>query len=597
MVIFNFHDKNIAVSFNQEPQFSQVVSLLKRNKCTYLPKERIWVFPPYKYDEIKYALEDITIVNDDQIDLDILDNLQAGECDLEIEKIRRIPDYSLLTYPPIKGKAPNENFQKNAISKCINSSRRAEFLGMGSGKSYITSAIIAHRLLKYRDCGKVLLLTTSIGVRNLYYELLKFIKGLDENKVVIADKKNRTPFNDGVDIVIASYSTFRLICNSYKEIKKIKVKQPKKPFLPLKEWSKGEDLMLILDESHCIANQSSQQGYFVHLHSSEFRYRYLFSGTPADQPQKLYNQYTTLSPWLTWNLSFTQWKDKMAYLGDRYSPYSIREWKKEELEKQNQRFTEKFGEYFKTTDLVDLPNYNEKKIYLTMNKQHRKIYESLVQNDLVDIKNSREVVNRFPYMCLALDCPPLLDKHREKLDKTLNKLLDNFNSNILEKIHAIEDILSDHEDDKIIIWAIHPATIRMLGDKFSKYNPICITGETPQDERFSLVEEFKKGDHQILIANIACLNTSVTILEAKVQIYVERGFSFSQYEQSTQRAYRIGQDKDIISYILIYDKSLDVLVDKNLSSKGSLVNGLCSKSFITQDEWIKIFNCTEKDTF
>ena len=597
MVLFSIHNKEIAVGIFNEPQFSEVVAILKNHKCTYNPKERLWTFPAYKYNDIKTNLEDITVINDDAILATDMDNLIAGECDLEVEKVRRIPDYSILNFPPIKGKTPNENFQKRAISNCINFSRRAEFLGMGSGKSYIASAIIAHRLLKYKDCGKVLFLTTSIGVRNLYYELIKFIKDIDKSRICVADKNNRTPFTDEADIVIASYNTFRLICNTYKEQKRVNSKTPKKPFLPLKEWAGGEELMLILDESHCIANQTSQQGYYVWLHSGMFKYRYLFSGTPADKPEKLYNQYTTLSPWLTWNLSFTQWKDKMAILGDRFSPYAIKEWKIEELEKQNKRFTEKFGEYFKTTDLVDLPNYNEKKIYLEMSPAHRKIYEGLVESDLGNLKTSRDIINRFPYMCLGLDCPPLLDKHRDKFDTKLNRLLDKFNVNQLEKVKAIEDIISDHSDEKIIIWAIHPATIKMLGDKLSKHNPICITGETEQEERFSLVEEFKKGDHQLLIANIACLNTSVTILESHVQIYVERGFSFSQYEQSTQRSYRIGQEKDVVSYILIYNRSLDVLVDKNLMSKGSLVDGLCSKNFISQDEWIKIFNCTENDEF
>ena len=125
--------------------------------------------------------------------------------------------------------------------------------------------------------------------------------------------------------------------------------------------------------------------------------------------------------------------------------------------------------------------------------------------------------------------------------------------------------------------------------------PVIITGDIPQEERFELVNQFKTGDHKLLIANITTLNTSATITEATYQIYVERGFTYTQYEQSTRRIYRAGQDKDVKSYILIYDESLDVMLDKNLSSKGLLVEGLMKKDFLTGKQWITLFNAKESD--
>ena len=108
-----------------------------------------------------------------------------------------------------------------------------------------------------------------------------------------------------------------------------------------------------------------------------------------------------------------------------------------------------------------------------------------------------------------------------------------------------------------------------------------------------MIEEFKKNDHKLLVANITTLNTSVTILEAHVTVYFERGFNYTEYSQSKNRNYRIGQDSDIASYILVYNNSLDVLLSKNLETKGKLVEGLCSKDFLSQEDWVTIFNCNE----
>lgn len=599
MITLLIKDKSLCVNISSTDysSFSDAIKVLKNNKFRYDASLKSWLGPWFKFEEIKSRLEDFDVIDNRVKDKELIE-LKAGEKEQFSESTRRIPDYSLMNYGPITGKEPHENFQKIAITKGINKSSYCYFYGQGSGKSYIAAAIIAHRKYKYKDCNKVVFITTNIGVRNLYHELFKFIKDLDPNKVRIADKNYRNPFDDpNIDIVITSYNGWRLICDYYLKKLKITSKNPRKSFLPLKQWANNERLMLILDESHCIANPTSKQSHLIALHSPLFTYRYEFSGTPADKPEKLWQQYNVIDPYLVYNLNFTEWKDKMAYLGDRFSRYSIREWKKDELEDQNQRFLNSYGEYYKTTDLVDLPEYNEKTIYIPMSKNHRKIYEEVIIQDLGVQRDTRGYVNRFPYMMLSVDEPELLKKHSDAFNEKLNERINNFDDRDLEKFNALEDIIEDHKGEKIIVWILHPLTAQKTCEKFKNLNPICIIGETKQEERFKLVEEFKTGDHKLLVANITTLNTSVTILEAKVSVYFERGYNYTEFAQSQNRNYRIGQDKDITSYILVYDRSLDCLLNKNLRSKGTLVEGLCSRDFLTQDEWKTIFNCTENDEF
>lgn len=577
--------------------FNQVTGALRSEKFRYNSQTRSWIGAVTKYSSIKDRLEEYDVLVD-KVDPKMLQCLPGSKPEQKYSNERRIPDFNLMSFGPIEGKHPYEDFQRKAIVKGINTNRYCYFYGMGSGKSYIASAIIAHRLYKYHDCAKVLLVTTNIGVRNLYHELFKFIKDLDPSKVAIANKDNRAAFDDkDIDIVVTSYSSMRLICDYYKKKCKIASKSPRKPYLPIDEWSDGKGAMLILDESHNVANPTSLQTKCIALHAGLFEYRYLFSGTPADKPEKQWQQFNIVDPWLVYNLSFSEWKDQMAYLGDRFSMYAIRGWKEEELKKQNERFLASYGEYYKTTDLVDLPDYHEKTIYVNMSPKHRKIYESVVMQDLSVQRAVRDVVNRFPYMCLAADDPSLLLKHSEKFDSWLNHALDTFNPKELEKYNALADIVADNPNEKIIVWVIHPSTAHRICDRFKDLNPICITGDTDQQTRFDLVEEFKKGDHRMLVANITTLNTSVTILEAHISVYFERSYNYTEYSQSQNRNYRIGQDHEITSYILVYNNSLDVLLSKNLDSKGLLVKGLCAKDFLSQEDWVKVFNCSENDSF
>ena len=597
MVKFSFDGKNLNISNNNRDYalFNTINSALKTKfHCRWNQATKSWVTSPFKLDELIEYFEELDTI-EDTVDREQMASLTEGTPEQEILKTRRIPDYSLLNFPPMKGKHPYENFQHLGILTGITRSRYFYAWDMGSGKSYVASAIIAHRLLKYKDCSKVLFLTTSIGVKNLYHELFKFIVGLDPSKVAIGDKNNREPFVDGVDIVIASYNSFRLISDHYKKKAKLTANRPKKPWIPFKKWSNGGELMMILDESHEVAHSESQRSYAVAVHSSLFKYRYLFSGTPADKPEKMYNQFFIEDPWLVYNLTFSQWREKHADLGNRFSQTAINSWKEKELKKQSERFLKLHGNYYKTSDLIDLPNYNEKKIYLSMSKEQRDIYEAVVTQDISSYGETRDIINRFPYMMLAVDNPFLLEKHLDKFDDDLQNKIKTFKESSMEKYLAIDDIIEDHPNEKGIIWAIHPKSIELLAKRYAKMKPICITGDIPQEERFELVNQFKTGDHKLLIANITTLNTSATITEATYQIYVERGFTYTQYEQATRRIYRAGQDKDVKSYILIYDESLDVMLDKNLSSKGLLVEGLMKKDFLTGKQWITLFNAKESD--
>lgn len=594
MIKLSLNGANVEIELNKSVNFDKILSLLKTYHCRYNSLTHKWSTNYFRYLDFEDYLSELDVV-DNKLNKEEVDKILSGTPEREFEKTRRQIDYSLLNYECIKGKSPNENFQRVGITQGINQSRRLYLWDCGSGKSFVASAIIAHRLYKYKDCGKVLFLTSNIGVQNLYHELFKFIKNLDETRVRMITKDNRNCFDDkNVDILVMSYNTFRLVCDYYKKENKISSKLPKKPFLPLEEWADGQELMLVLDESHNLSTPTSLQTHYMILHSKFFKYRYLFTATFADKPEKMWSQLYICDPYLVWRLSFADWKIRMANIGTRYSQYAISGWKADEIKLENDKILE-YGTKYKIDEILDLPDYNEKRIYIPMSKKHREIYESFVVEDLKDKNNSRDIINRFMYMMLSVDNPQMLLNHENNLSEDLINKINTLKITDLNKINAIENIIADNEGEKILIWCIHPSTINIYAEYFKKYKPICIMGETPKEERFKLIEEFKKSDSKLLIANIQVLSTSFTLTEIKTQIYADRSFDYTNYEQSTRRIYRYGQTNNVKTYILMYDKSLDVVLDKNLKNKGKLISNLGNRKIITQDEWRKIFNCQEND--
>jgi|LSQX01.2.fsa_nt_gb superfamily II DNA or RNA helicase len=597
MITVTADDKFVLInSYNTSPDlFTTINATLKMYKCRFEKSKRAWVCPIGKYDDlIKEKLEELDYMTEDE---HALAELRKGKPEQEISTVRIIPNYELLNFPPLEGKHPYERFQHIGISQGLNRSRYAYIWGMGTGKTYVASALIAHYYMEWKKVGKVVMISSSIGARNVYGEILQFVKDIPKDKIYIADKDHREPFNEDADIIITSYNSFRLVCNHYKKKYKIDSDRPRKPFLPLEEWSGGEDLMLLLDESHEVANHKSYQGHYVNLHSSLFKYRYLFTGTFADKPEKMYNQLDTLDPYLVQQLSYHDWLEEYAVIGTRYSKYGISEWKKDKLEKLNEVLRKSYITEYATEDVLDLPPHYMVNLPVEMSSQHRKLYEAIILDDLRGKERSsvRSIINRFPFMLLALDNPHLLEKHRDRFTPKTLKALDAVSEKHLAKFEVVDDILEEHKGEKGILWIEHPLTADFLMERYKRYNPLLITGAVSDDQtRKQILDDFKsKKEHRLLIANIKVLNTSVTITEASFQVYVELIFAYVPYEQSSKRIYRHGQNKTVTTYTLLYNRSLDYLRKKNLDSKGMLVKGLLKKDFLSQEEWAQIFNADE----
>ena len=590
-------DERIILTFNSVDGeiFNRCVSMAKLFKLRFSAKEKYWICSAGKFEPVLDAFRDIGIVEVEPEDYESrLVELLSPKKELQYKPERITPDYDLMNFPPFKGK--HENFQHIDIKNALQRNRYGLFLDMGLGKSYELATILAHYMLKWKKVNKVLVLSSNTGVRNLPDEFEKFIKGFDKLRHTTASKDNRKPFNEDNDIVFSSYNTFRLISKAYQKTNSSK---PRKAFIPFREWfGKEGDGLILMDESHQAANPDSQQGNFIAIHAPDFKYRYLATGTPADKPEKLYNQLKIMDRSLVHGFSFSEWKEFYAELGNRFSAAAITGWQKEKMVALNQRMQE-YCVFRKTEDTIDLPENIEKPVYCTLGKRHQKIYESFVQTTMDENRyeggqgfNVSKIVNLFPYLTLSLHNPKLLEKHFEKFDTGLIKNVDSFNyARESDALEALKGVIDDHKDEKGIIWVVHPSTAELLREIFKSKNPLVMTGATKESGRRGIVDNFRESPkHKLLIANIMVLSTSYTITEAKWQFYLERNYDYTSYSQSKKRIHRIGQDQNVRTYYAVYKDTIDIFLDANLKNKGTLVEGLVSKKFLTKAEWSRIFN-------
>ena len=483
------------------------------------------------------------------------------------------------------------------------------------GKAYIAAAIVAH-LRYYGLADKVLLISSNIGAANMVHEMKKFIIDLNPDEITCltkisrVKKKDREIFKPETRMIITNYSTLRHLSDHYHAKEGGKSKAYRKAPIPIEEWLGGKPGILLLDESHALGNPASQQTKRIQMHVPFFEYRYEFTGTPADKPEKLYSQLKVLDEALVHNLSYQDWCVEYNNVGNTWSSYAINPqgWKHDKLQALNARVTKDYAIFRKSIDCIDLPPNIIKKLYTRLDTKHRSIYQAFVTTTLNHIRETtgklgtRDIMNAFPYMQMALDNPSLLLSHSHVLGNELQETIESFNfEKDSTKVEMLTDILEERigeQGERGIIWVFHPDTAHKLMKIYEKYNPLYIVGEIADADRMPIIEKFKtQTEHKILIAGIPVLNTSITVTEATFQVYFERVYNFAQYWQSMARIHRIGQTKTTVTYVLIFDESIDISLDINLETKDALNSKILSKEFLSLQEWKKVFNAKDSGDF
>jgi SNF2 family DNA or RNA helicase len=610
-------DNKIVARFRgRSYNFTALIQILKNFKCTYDPETKDWEVPPKQLEPLLTVLEDVEVI---QVENEVHTHAVIhGNPPSEQRKYRSLLNRIDLKVPPFKGRTPYEDYQYEDVMYLTTRNRFALFNEQGTGKSYeLISALDYYR--RENMVHKVLVITSNSGVYNMKKEFEKF-SGFDPSRLAIAGVNNREPFHPDVDVVVCNYRSFLLISDhaylqehpdkkptkksEREDGEKSKLSYRKCP-LPLQQWIGEGSAALILDESHYIANSKARQTKAIMMSAPYFDYRYLASGTPADKEEKFYTQLKILDPSLVHNMTYSEWLEEYAVVGTRWSPWALDHFKPEKLPDLQKIVSDNCVRRF-SGQVLDLPENFIYPIYVPFTDLQKDIYHKCVKEKIYRIQEeegavtARSIANSFQHLILAIDNPKLLLKHEDKLkNPQLISLIESFDfQKDHSKVEAVKELIELHPDSKIIVWNSHPSVSAELAILLKEYNPLVINGESviPKGmsmEQFkdSIVKKFQTDvKHRVLIAGLQVLNTAVTIVEANIQIVFDCNFNFVEYSQALKRIDRIGQTKQVRTYVIVVDESLDVVRKLNIEGKDDLNRNFLTTQYVTQDQLVGVFN-------
>jgi SNF2 family DNA or RNA helicase len=215
-------------------------------------------------------------------------------------------------------------------------------------------------------------------------------------------------------------------------------------------------------------------------------------------------------------------------------------------------------------DCLDLPEkvFTTRDVELT--PEQAKMYDEIRHEGLTLLK-SGELVSAQSIIAQMLRLQQVLSGHL----KTDDGDLVTFPTNRIEEVVAI----CEETGGKVIIWSrfrhdIQQITQR-LKQEFGEDSAASYYGDTSDDERLRIVQDFQKPDHplRLFVGNAATAGYGITLTAANTVVYYANDFSLEHRLQSQDRVHRIGQ-KNTVTYIdLITPGTIDEHIVKALRNK------------------------------
>lgn len=338
---------------------------------------------------------------------------------------------------------------------------------------------------------------------------------------------------------------------------------------------------IVLDEAQYIKNHTTKNANVVKaLHGT---HRFALTGTPIENSlAELWSIFDFLMPGYLYHYH---------YFRKTFEREIVR-YQNEEASKKLKRLVEPFIlRRLKKEVLAELPDKIEQVQYLEFSEEEEKLYlANLVQiNQELQTKLQMETLDKFQLLAMMtklrqLCCDPRL-------------LYDNV-SVISSKLEGCMELLRNARTSgkKVLLFSSFTSLLDLIEQELvkEKFRYLLLTGETDKTHRRQYVQQFQEEDYDVFLISLKAGGTGLNLTAAEVVIHFDPWWNMSAQNQATDRAYRIGQTKNVQVYKLIMKHTIEEKIVKLQEKKMSLSDAFTSGSegsitSMQQDEILSLF--------
>jgi len=408
---------------------------------------------------------------------------------------------------------------------------------MGLGKTLQAIAIITYlkneKLLK----NQALIIVPTTLLNNWILEIEKFSPTLSYSLYYGTKRK----IDKNKDIILTTYQIMR------RDIEKLK---------------KSKFSLILIDEAQNIKNPYSETS--ISLKKLKAQFKIALSGTPVE------NNLTEL--WSIFEFTMPKYLKSLKEFQENFA-------KKIEINKDKatatrlKNITAPFMIRRLKTDkeiIKDLPEKIVIDQYITLEKEQGILYQSLIDEVMSKLKKS-EGIQRSGLIFKLLTGLKQICNHPRNFDKSYS-IDAKLSGKTLTLLQLLETILDRNE--KVLIFTQYTQMGDILEEIIKKelyVTPLYLKGTLSKTKRDKLIETFNSDDSKkIFILSLKAGGTGLNLTKANNVIHYDLWFNPAVENQATDRAFRIGQKKNVNVFRFITKNTFEEKVDKMLKAKQEL---------------------------
>jgi SNF2 family DNA or RNA helicase len=416
---------------------------------------------------------------------------------------------------------------------------------MGLGKTIQTIALLLHDKERGLGEGPVLLICPTSVVGNWHRELARFAPPLRALVHHGGDRASGEEFLARAsehDVVISTYALARRDEDTLRTV----------------EWSG-----VILDEAQNIKNPSTRQAQAIRR--LQAAYRVALTGTPVENRlSELWSIMEFLNP---------------GYLGSQKAFRSrfalpIERYQEEAAAERLQSLVQPFVLRRLKTDrrvIQDLPEKIEMKVYCSLTPEQATLYEAVVRDSLQQIEESDGIQRRGVVLATLLKLKQVCNHPAQFLGD--GSPLAGRSGKLTRLAEMLEEVLSI--GDKALIFTQFAELGRMmrayLQEEFGR-EVLFLHGGTPQKRRDRMVARFQEGRRgpPVFVLSLKAGGLGLNLTGANHVFHFDRWWNPAVENQATDRAFRIGQTRNVLVHKFICAGTLEERIDDLIESKKEL---------------------------
>jgi len=424
----------------------------------------------------------------------------------------------------------------------------ADDMGLGKTIQVLSLLLLQRKRAKGSPLAPCLLVAPASLLANWAAEIERFAPSLQArilhpSAMSAADMQGFTAADAaGLDLVITTYGTL--------------LRQTQ---LAETEWR-----LVILDEAQAIKNPNTKQTRAVRALRAGARIA--LTGTPVENSlSDLWSIFDVINPGLLGTAkAFNTYAKSLAErpenpygpLRDLVRPYILRRMKTDRAV------------------IADLPDKTEVRANCLLSRKQAALYAQAV----TDLANALEETGGIQRRGLVL---AMLMRLKQICNHPSNWLNDGGwaepDSGKFTRLREIAEVVAARQEKLLVFTQFREATARLaafVGGIFGK-NGQVLHGGTPVSQRKTLVQRFQEDENvPFFVLSLKAGGTGLTLTAASHVVHFDRWWNPAVENQATDRAFRIGQKKNVLVHKFVCRGTIEERIDEMILSKQGVSDAL-----------------------